>query len=115
MRFAWLAALCLFASNAALSRSYSVEDMLSVEDYGRALFSPNGSILVIERLGGQKTAARFTYDWFVRRARSHVMAVSVAGSARLAPLFAQDARAGYWIAGFSPSGKRLAVFRLLRD
>jgi len=115
MRFAWMAALCLFISSAGLTRPYSVEDMLALEDYGRALFSPDGSILVVERLGGQRTAARFTYDWFVRRARSHVMAASVGGSGRLAPLFVQQARAGYWIAGFSPSGKRLAVYRLLRD
>jgi len=115
MRFAWLAALCLFLSSAGHARPYSVEDMLALEDYGRALFSPDGSILVVERLGGQKAAARFTYDWFVRRARSHVMAASVAGSSRLTPLFSQEARAGYWIAGFSPSGKRLAVYRLARD
>lgn len=115
MRFAWLAALCLFASSIAPARPYSVEDMLSVEDYGRMLFSPDGTLVVVERLGGQKTAARFTYDWFVRRARSHVFVAAVAGSRGLAPLFAQDRHAGYWIAGFSPSGRRLAVYRLLRD
>jgi len=115
MRFAWLAALCLLASTTAMARPYGVEDMLSVEDYGRVLFSPDARALVVERLGGQKAAARFTYDWFVRRARSHVLVAAVAGSGGLVPLFAQDPRAGYWIAGFSPSGRRLAVYRLQHD
>lgn len=115
MRFAWLAALCLFASTAGMARPYSVEDMLSVEDYGQVLFSPDGGTLVVERLGGQKTAARFTYDYFVRRARSRIYAARVAEAGGLEPLFVQDSHAGYWIAGFSPSGRRLAVYRLERD
>ena len=115
MRFAWMAALCLVAPATLAARSYTVEDMLAAEDYGRALFSPGGDRVVIERLGGHRTAARFTYDYFVRRARSRVMTAAVAGSGGLVPLFPQEAGSGYWIGSFAPSGKRLTVYRLKRD
>jgi hypothetical protein len=115
MRFAWLAALCLLSATPAVARPYSVEDLLGIEDYGRALFSPRGDLVVVERLGGQQTAARFTYDYFVRRARSRVMVAKLAAHGGLVPLFPQPGGAGYWIAGFSPSGRRLAVYRLRGD
>jgi dipeptidyl aminopeptidase/acylaminoacyl peptidase len=115
MRFAWLAALCLLVPATVTARTYSVEDLLGVQDYGRALFSPTGDRVVVERLGGQKSAARFTYDYFVRRARSRVMVAPISGTGGLKPLFPQSPAGGYWIGSFSPSGRRLSVFRIQDD
>lgn len=115
MRFAWIAALGLLSSAQASARPYSVSDLLSLESYGRAIFSPSGRSVVVERLSGYDRAARYTYDYFQGRARSRVKVATVAGLSGLRLLFPQERGAGYWLGGFSPSGRKLAVYRLRDD
>ncbi|WP_150293285.1 prolyl oligopeptidase family serine peptidase [Sphingobium estronivorans] len=112
MRFPWLAALCLAAASIADARPYGVDDMLRVESYGQALIDPDGRWAVIDRYRRYDSAASYRYDGFTRRGLGVVMRLDLQHGSRLEPLFPQDDGAGYWIASLSPSGKRLAVFRL---
>lgn len=112
MRFPWLAALCLAAAGIADARPYGVDDMLHVESYGQALVDPDGQWVVIDRYRRYDSGTSYRYDAFNRRGLGVVMRLDLQHGLRLEPLFPQDDGAGYWIASLSPSGKRLAVFRL---
>jgi hypothetical protein len=110
---AGLALLCLAA--AAPARDYTVEDMLALESYGKVLLSPANRIAVVERSGRYDGAARFSYGWVTRRMTSRVMTLDLIHPERLAPSFPQESGAGYWTGTFSPSGRRLTVYRLRND
>lgn len=112
MRFPWLAALCLAVAGIADARPYGVDDMLRVESYGQALVDPGGQWAVIDRYRRYDSGSSYRYDGFNRRGLGVVMRLDLQHGRQLEPLFRQDDGAGYWIASLSPSGKRLAVFRL---
>ncbi|WP_313808051.1 prolyl oligopeptidase family serine peptidase [Sphingobium sp.] len=112
MRFPWLAALCLAAAGIADARPYGVDDMLRVESYGQVLVDPHGEWAVIDRYRRYDSGTSYRYDGFTRRGLGVVMRLDLQHGSRLEPLFPQGDGAGYWIASLSPSGKRLAVFRL---
>ena len=112
MRRSWIAFTCLFLATAAAARPYGVDDMLRLESYGQILVQPRGSRLIVERRGRYDRAASYAYDWFSRRMTSRILITDLDHPAALRPLFAQDAQAGYWTGGFSPSGRRMVVFRL---
>ena len=112
MRFPWLAALCLAAAGIAEARPYGVDDMLRVESYGQALVDPDGQWAVIDRYRRYDSGTSYRYDGFNRRGLGVVMRLDLQHGRRLEPLFPQGDGAGYWIASLSPSGKRIAVFRL---
>jgi dipeptidyl aminopeptidase/acylaminoacyl peptidase len=111
MRAPCLAGLCLVAS-AAQARPYQIEDMLRLESFGQIVIDPTEHMAVIERRAAYRSSSRFDYGYFTVRALSKLEAVDLNAPAAARPLFAQDAGAGYWSGGFSPSGRRLAVFRL---
>lgn len=111
MRVSWLAGLCLVAT-AAHARPYDVNDLLRLESYGQVTIDPTERWAVFDRRAPYETAARFDYGFNVFRAVSKVHLVDLRRPGSAVPAFPQDGNAGYWIAGFSPSGRRLAVYRL---
>lgn len=129
MRFPWLAALCLLPLPAQAQsprppgaaqpsrpssspHPYGVEDMLALESYGQVQIDPSGRIALIERRRAWRDAPRFDYGIRTVWLNSRLNVLDLARPGRPAPLFPQDRGAGYWSGGFSPSGRRLAVFRL---
>lgn len=111
MRLLCLVALCLLAS-VANARPYSVDDLLRSESYGQVEIDPGERWIVVDRRGRFDAAPRFDYGVFVDRSVSRLMVLDLDAPTALQPLFEQEPNAGYWSAGFSPSGRRLAVFRL---
>ncbi|WP_106639777.1 S9 family peptidase [Allosphingosinicella vermicomposti] len=114
MRFSWLAALCLLAPSPAAARPYTVDDMLRLESYGQVKIDPSGRFAMVERQERYDGAERYSYNYFVRRLLSKLFLAPLEGGS-LRPAFAQEADAGYWMGDFSPSGKKLAIFRLKDD
>jgi acetyl esterase/lipase len=112
LRRAWLAALCLAASQAAGARPYGIDDVLALEGYGKAVFAPDGHWAAIEKLRPYGSGPTYIYDGFTGQALRQVMRVDLDGNGGLVPLFPQDKDAAYWMGTPSRSGDRLTVFRL---
>lgn len=115
MRFPWLAALCLTVSAPTYARPYTIDDLLRLESYGQVVVDPAGRWAVIERRDRFDSAPAYQYDWGVRRLLSKLVVLDLANKGTSRPLFAQARDAGYWSGGFSPSGRRLSIFRLTRN
>ncbi len=107
-----LVALCLLSVAVPLgARTYSVDDMLRTEGFGRIEVAPGGRWLVFERQIPFETAARFDLDAMeVLRARLFIVDLAHPAAAR--PLLPQEQGAGLVMLGFSPHGTKLAIGRL---
>ncbi|MCR5870890.1 MULTISPECIES: prolyl oligopeptidase family serine peptidase [unclassified Sphingomonas] len=111
MRSSWAAALCLVATVAS-ARPLQIEDQLNLESYGQVLTDPTGRWGIIERRRPYASAPSYRYDYMTRRLLSNLMIVDLAADSPARVLFAQDPNAGYWAGSFSPSGRKLTIFRL---
>lgn len=98
----------------AAGAPYRVDDLLGLEDIGQVEFTKNGALVLVERLRRYASALSYAEGPWGQRALGTILAAPSDGSGYLKPLFEQDSDAGYWMAGFSPSGARLSVFRLKR-
>jgi dipeptidyl aminopeptidase/acylaminoacyl peptidase len=115
MRLTWMAALCLLFGAGASARPYSVDDLLKLESYGQVLVDPQERWAVIDRRGPYEEAKRFWYGFFNNRGVSRVLVVDLERGGAARHLFTHEAGAGYWSGSFSPSGGKLALFRLKDD
>jgi len=105
-------AVVLFCASAALARPFTVDDLLAEESFGAAAFDPSGRWLVFEQRDRFDSARRFDHDLAIGVALSRLYVTPVTGKGRAEPLVPGPAGAGVVMADFSPSGDRLAVFRL---
>ncbi len=111
--FAALALACaLGVSPARAERPYTVEDLLSLEDLGRAAFSPDGRWLILERQGPFKDAPNFDHEWLHSQTISRLLVMDVTSDGPPRDLLPADPRAGDTFGAFSPDGARVLVFRL---
>ena len=111
----WAALLCLILVSAAPITDavpYSVEDLIALESLGQAMIDPGEHLVVVERRRPHDQASDYGYGPFETRALSNIYVTAFAHPTGLVPLFMQESGSGYWLGGFSPSGKRLSVFRL---
>lgn len=115
MRRVILFALCALAHGAAVARDYTVEDLLGLESYGEVAIAPPEKLVLVERRRPYGQAVDFGYGaQFNTRMLSRILATRTDRTGPLEPLFEQAPDAGYWMAGTSPSKRRLAVYRLQR-
>lgn len=118
MRFlAGPALACALATTAAATpqpplRPYTVEDMLAVRNFGRAVFSGDGRTAVFEVQGPITAAGRWDLEFLsiLRTSRLYVVDAEKGGVPR--PLLASAAGVGETLGALSPDGKRLIVYRL---
>lgn len=115
MRRTWMAALCLLFGSSASAKPYSIDDLLKLESYGQVLVEPQERWAVIDRRGPYENAERFSYGFFNNRGISQVLAVDLKRGGPARQLFPHEFGAGYWGGSFSPSGDKLALFRLKDD
>lgn len=108
-----LAALALFCSaEGAAARPFTVEDMLHQESLGAVSIDPSGRWLVLEHRGHYDSARRYDYNTENSLALGRLEAVDLRSSKPARPLLARDAGPGVVMGPFSPSGRRLAIYRL---
>ncbi|NYD89193.1 alpha/beta hydrolase family protein [Sphingomonas melonis] len=116
MRRMFLAALLVlasFAQGSAVARPYDMDAFLKLRSYGEVAMAPRVRLVVVERRRPYELSPDFGYGAYAnRRALGEVLATSIDRPSVLRPLFAQESGAGYWMAGLSPSGLRMAVYRL---
>jgi dipeptidyl aminopeptidase/acylaminoacyl peptidase len=94
------------------AKPFTVDRMLRDQAIGQVLIAPGGRRAILEQRLAYDRAATYAYGPFTSLMLSRVMVVDLARPGPVRPLFPQRPGAGYWAAGFSPSGRRLAVFRL---
>lgn len=96
----------------ALARPFELADLLHEESVGRAAFDPTGRWLVVERRDPYDTLGRYDYYIQTSTALSRLVALDLRQPGQLTPLIPGAAGRGVVIGSFSPSGRRLAVYRL---
>ncbi len=112
----WAVMLCLALVPSAPCRAatpYTVDDLIALESLGQVMIDPAERLVLVERRRPHDGATDYAYGPFENRALSNIYVASLTRPGNLALLFPQETGAGYWIGGFSPSGKRLSVFRLI--
>ncbi len=106
---AGIAAACALVASVAQAHPYTVEHLLSVESLGRVAFSPDGRWLIVERLGGWKTAPVFENDLYNSAMTSRLLVMDLKGAEGHRPLLEPDPAGGDTFGPFSPSGARVIV------
>lgn len=109
---AWLALACTLATaSPTLAHPFSVENLLSLEELGRASFSPDGRWFVFELQGAWTRAPRFDQDFLIGASTSKLMVVDLRAQGAARPLLPDEAGAGDTLGAYSPDGSRLIVVR----
>jgi dipeptidyl aminopeptidase/acylaminoacyl peptidase len=112
----WIAALAACAvlglPLGAQARPFTVDDLLRQQQVTGLAADPNDRWLVFEQTDPYDSARRFDEDLQSRQTLSRLYVVDLRRPAAARPLIPGEAGRGVTIAGFSPSGARLAVFRL---
>ncbi|MBI1196737.1 MAG: prolyl oligopeptidase family serine peptidase [Phenylobacterium sp.] len=104
-----MALACLSAP--ALARPFTVEDLLAQASLGAAVLDPTGRWLVFEQRDAYASADRFDAGQGTSLTLGRLRIADARAPAGARALLADDPR-GVLVGGFSPSGARLAVFRL---
>lgn len=95
---------------AAAARPYTVDDLLAQAGFGTVAFDPAGRWLVFEQRDPYDQGTRFDIGLNTGLALSRLMVADLAGDGPAGPLLPDRAAPGVTLAGFSPSGRRLAVY-----
>jgi dienelactone hydrolase len=111
--------LCAVAMAAALSvhrpaaaRPFTVDDLLHQESFGAAGIDPSGRWFVFEQRGRYDQARRFDNFSETSRTLGRLRIVDLRHPSMSKSLLGKDVGPGLVIGPFSPSGRRLAVYRL---
>lgn len=110
--FAKVALACALATQVEAARPFTIEDQLSLQDFGRVAFSPDGRWLIAERYGRWKDAPNFDHEFLDQLTTSRLIVSDLRASAAPRALLVEDPRAGDTFGEFSPDGARVLVFRL---
>lgn len=103
------AALALWAPAAAAeSRPFSVEDLVMMEEIGRAAVSPDGRTVAFETFGPWAAAARFDLGARSNWTTGRITLADMTGEG--ARQLLADAPAGQVLGDWSPSGRYLSLF-----
>ena len=94
---------------AQAARPYTVDDMLAVEEFGRAIFDANGDRLVFEYFRPYDQQADYSRYGTPGQTRSVVYGIDLREPGAAEPLFAQSLGEGYTIDRLSPDG-RMVLF-----
>jgi dipeptidyl aminopeptidase/acylaminoacyl peptidase len=108
-----VAAVVLWAvALGATARPFTVDDLLGQESLGAQAVDPSGRWLVVEQRGAYDTAARYDAFFATSQTLGRLRVVDLKHPAPARALLAHDAGPGMVLGPFSPSGTRLAVYRL---
>lgn len=108
----WLFVIATLLSTVAAARDYRVDDLLKSQSFGEAIVAEAAGLVLFERRRPYDQADDYSLHYFVRRRLSNIEIADLRTGKRLEPLFPDASDAGYWLGPLSPSGRRLAVFRL---
>ena len=121
-----LALACLCTANAVSVRTeetslreqgkhpYTVKDLLSLQEVGRAIFAPDGESFAYEWLESRESAPNQGASWLNGSLgpQAKLLIRQVVENSIARELFPQEKESGYWFGAASPTGKRVAVYSL---
>ena len=113
-----LAAACLSTvpaqakASSVDGRAVVVEDIVSLEAFGRADVSPDGRWLIYEKRGAYDTAARFDLSWRSAWTIMDLWIVDLANPAAAPRHLLPGEGPGLQRVAWSPTGERLLITRL---
>jgi dipeptidyl aminopeptidase/acylaminoacyl peptidase len=96
----------------AAARPFTIEDLLAEESLGAADIDPSGRWAVFEVRDRYDSLTEYRYGLRMEIALSRLRVAELRGAGPARPLLASDVGPGVVMAGFSPSGRTLAVYRL---
>lgn len=96
----------------AAPRPFTIDDQLSLEDFGRVGFSPDGRWLLVERYGRYRDLPNYDHEAYGHQSASRLLVTDLKAGGAPRALLADDPRAGDTFGAFSPDGTRVLVFRL---
>lgn len=110
---AGLALACaLTASAQAAPRPFTLDDQLSLQDFGRVAFSPDGRWLIAEQYGRYADAPNFDHEFLDHQSTSRLYLADLRAGGPPRAGLVEDAKAGDTFGAFSPDGSKVLVFRL---
>lgn len=122
LRAHWVAVLvgaCTLCLHAAASsqarRPLTVDDVLRMENFGRAELAFDGTLVVYEWAPAYEQAPNLeaVHHPGAFGPMFKLYTVEVKGQGKPQPLFEQDPRGGYWIGALSPAHTRVAIYSLI--
>ena len=107
----------LATAGPALARQepLTVDVILGLESFGRVAIDPSGGVAVFEERRARGDLPRHDLEAEGANRYARLYRIDLDAPDRPRPLLTMDEDAGYSVGAFSPSGRRLAVFRLRND
>jgi dipeptidyl aminopeptidase/acylaminoacyl peptidase len=102
----------LLTGQGACARPFTVDDLLHRESLGAMVLDPTGRWFVYERRDRYDTATRYDYGLATSQTLGRLQVIDLQAPGPARPLLAHDPGPGVLVAGFSPGGRRLAVYRI---
>jgi dipeptidyl aminopeptidase/acylaminoacyl peptidase len=96
-------------------RPYTIDDLLDQAAFGRASLDPTGQWVVFERQAPYSAIRRYDLGLFTRASTSVLWIADAGAASPASPLLAASEGVGLLQGDWSPSGRRLVVFRLTGD
>lgn len=103
------------AAAQAPSRPYTLDDLLNQAAFGAVSIDPTQRWVVYEQSGPYSASPRFDYALYIRAASTTLWIADVASRQPPRRLLAVSEGDGHLLGDWSPSGRRLLVFRLQDD
>jgi dipeptidyl aminopeptidase/acylaminoacyl peptidase len=106
---------CILVSPACRADPMTIDDLLRMESFGAVSIDPTGALAVYERRRPFDTADRYDYGHRSVWALTDLYRVDLETGGPPARLLPTEAGEGITLGPWSPSGERLAVYRLAGD
>ncbi|HBY42738.1 MAG TPA: hypothetical protein DEH03_03440, partial [Brevundimonas sp.] len=117
IRLGWaaIALACWLSPASAQVRSLDIDDVLSMEAFGSVSMAPGGDLVVYERRGPYDSAPRYDLGHRSVWTITDLYVVDLKTSGEPQRLLPSEQDVGLILGPWSPSGRRLLVYRLAGD
>ena len=113
----WAAAVLILAPglSAAQARPVTIDDLMTMSSFGEASLSPDGQLGVYERRDGWAMSSRFDLSYWSGWTTSELWVFGLSDRGPPQRLLNASEGRGHVLGPWSPSGRRLLIYRLQGD
>ncbi|MBX9615933.1 MAG: prolyl oligopeptidase family serine peptidase [Caulobacteraceae bacterium] len=102
----------ILGSGPARANPFTLDDLLRIERFGQAVFSPRETTVAFERIGPNLDAAPYDYDALDLVLRTRILIAPSDSRAAPRSLLPEAEGTGHVIGAWSPDDRRLLIYRL---